>query len=434
MTSTAPGAPHTSRRRVLVVANDGLPYPGRPVSGSGLRAWGLGQGLLARGHDVAFAMPRVAAGGPVALASASEGGPLLYDDPELRDLVIGSGAEVVVFQHWPRVGVAMDLDVAVALDLHGPLMVESAFQRRPDLDLPEMARVKVDAFRRADFITCAGDQQRKYFLPWLMLAGGDPTCETIAWIPVSLPPEAPAHDSSPDEMSFVYGGMFLPWQDPSLGLTTLVGVLEKEQRGRLDFFGARHPQFEMSTGVFESLEARLAASDRVVVHGLRPRDELIEHYRHSWVAFDLMRRNNERELAFTSRTAEYLWCGLPVVYQDYGELSPLISDYEAGWVVDPDDGDGLADVLRGILAAPDEVARRGANAARLAHERLNWERSIDPLDEFCRSPVRTERDPALLVGRAFTGGGWPAVRGALRTTGAWGRIAPLRRVYRRLRR
>jgi hypothetical protein len=419
-------------RSVLVVANDGLPYPGCPVSGSGLRAWGLGQGLTARGHDVRFAMPAEAAAPGL---PNGEGGPLLYDGVGLREVIERTRPDVLVFQHWPRVGVADDLDVPVALDLHGPLMIEAAFQRRADEDRAELARVKTQAFRRADFISCAGEKQRQYFLPWLMLAGGDPTVESIEVIPVSLSPDVPEHVWESDEVNFVYGGMFLPWQDPSLGLATLVSVLESEGRGRLDFFGAPHPQFEMALGVFEDLEARLRRSSRVAVRGLRPRDELLDHYRRSYAALDLMRRNNERELAFTTRTVEYLWCGLPVVYHDYGELSSMISEYEAGWVTPADDVAGLEKIVRGILRDPEEVRRRSRNAQRLARERLNWDRTIEPLDAFCRHPERARRHgerPLLVDPREADA--LQAELDALTSTKTFRMLRPVRELYGRLRR
>lgn len=417
-------------RSVLVVANDGLPYPGCPVSGSGLRAWGLGQGLRARGHDVRFAMPRSAA---VAGLTDGDDGPVLYDDHDVRPAIDAVAADVLVFQHWPRLSAAADLDVPIALDLHGPLMIEAAFQRRPGNEEVALARAKLAAFRRADFISCAGEQQRKYFLPWLILAGGDPTTESIAAIPVSLPPDAPEHHWPSAEVNFVYGGMFLPWQDPTLGLTTLISVLESEGRGRLDFYGARHPQFDMDIGVFEDIETRLLTSPRVRVHGLRPRDELLDSYRQSYVALDLMRRNNERELAFTTRTVEYLWCGLPVVYHDYGELTPMIREYEAGWIADPEDATALESLLRGILDDPGEVKRRSANAQLLARERLNWERTIDPLDQFCQEPRRSVRasEGTLLVDRHALDAA-RAELDAITSTKSYRALEPLRHVYARL--
>jgi Glycosyl transferases group 1 len=420
-------------RSVLVVANDMLPYPGQPVSGSGLRAWGLGEGLRGGGHQVRYAMPASSAD---AGTPRGADGPLLYELHELRDLLVSAVPDVVVFQHWIGVGAAADVDVPVALDLHGPLMIETAFQRRPDVDPVELAKVKLDAFRRADFVTCAGAQQRFYFLAWLLLSGGDVTQDAISVIPVSLPPGSPEHEWPSQEVNFVYGGMFLPWQDPSLGLSTLVSVLESEGVGHVDFFGARHPMYpDMETPLLDVLERRLKESPRVTVHGLWPRDRLLEHYRTSYVALDLMRRNTERELAFTTRTAEYLWCGLPVIYNDYGELTSMIRDYEAGWIASPEDADTLRELLRKIVHDPAEIRRRSGNARRLARERLNWELTTDPLDNFCRNPVRRSRpeSSALVAGRRDA----DELRSqlvALRSTRSYRAIEPLRQAYGRLRR
>ncbi|MFL6242576.1 MAG: glycosyltransferase family 4 protein [Acidimicrobiia bacterium] len=436
MTSAVSG----SNRSVLVVANDMLPYPGQPVSGSGLRAWGLGEGLRGRGHDVRYAMPAASAN---AETPRGADGPLLYELPNLRDVLATAAPDIIVFQHWVGVGAAADLDVPVALDLHGPLMIETAFQRRPDIDPADLAKVKLDAFRRADFVTCAGAQQRFYFLAWLLLSGGDVTEDSISVIPVSLPPEAPRHEWPSQEVNFVYGGMFLPWQDPSVSLLTLVSVLESEDAGRLDFFGSRHPMYpDMETPLLDEVELRLKGSPRVSVRGLWPRDRLLEHYRKSYVALDLMARNTERELAFTTRTAEYLWCGLPVVYNDYGDLTPMIRDYEAGWIASPDDDDGLRALLRKIVHDPAEIRRRSANAQRLARERLSWARTTDPLDSFCRDPVRRRRSESstLVAGRPDADAlseQLVAVREqllALRSTRSFRAIEPARQAYGRLRR
>ena len=64
-------------------------------------------------------------------------------------------------------------------------------------------------------------------------------------------------------MTFVYGGMFLPWQDPALALDTLAETLEKRDTGRLQMFGGRHLFHAVDTGVFEPLIERLRANPRV---------------------------------------------------------------------------------------------------------------------------------------------------------------------------
>src|SRR5262249_47751093 len=161
-----------------------------------------------------------------------------------------------------------------------------------------------------------------------------------------------------EELTFIYGGVWLPWQDPTVGLLTLVEELDRRERGKLRLFGGKHPWIDVATGVFEPLLERVQTSEHVVVEGQLPHAELIRRYTQAHVAIDLMKRNPERELAVTSRTVEYLWCGLPVIYNDYSELSQLIAEYDAGWAIDPDDVAGIRRVLDEIFEHPETVARK----------------------------------------------------------------------------
>ena len=104
------------------------------------------------------------------------------------------------------------------------------------------------------------------------------------------------------------------------------------------------------------------------------------------VAWDLMPYNSERGMAFTSRTAEYLWAGLPVVHQRYAELSGHIAEYEAGWLVDPEDPVAIREVVHRIVSSPEEVRLRGRNAQALARDRLDWAKTIEPLGRFVCDP------------------------------------------------
>jgi hypothetical protein len=192
--------------------------------------------------------------------------------------------------------------------------------------------------------------------------------------------------SATGEVTFVYGGVFLPWQDPSVALETLVSTLEERNAGRLKLFGGKHPSIRIPPGKYQDLLPHLDRSPRVDLMGMIPRDALVETYLRSHVAIDVMARNPERELAFTTRTVEYLWCGLPVIYNNYAELADYIRDYDAGWTVDPLDANAIRSVIESILDNPDCIARKSINAQRLVRERLAWDRTIEPLDAFCREP------------------------------------------------
>jgi len=377
-------------RRILVVSGDILPLPGLPTTGAGLRAWGLGKGLEARGHEVIFSMPALYLDkGVVVPKSISDHA---WEIGGVQRVIRRAQPEVVVFCHWPSVQIPRKLDIPTVLDFHGPHLLEREMQgysRRP-ANIQE----KLAAIRKADFFVCAGEKQRLYFLSWLLAAGIDLSEDVIASVPVSLSPELPEHEWTDAEPTFVYGGVFLPWQDPFNGLEVLVETIIERERGMLKFFGGRHPGYADQIGNldrFDALEAQLRQSPRVRLEGMVEHARLIDEYRRAHVALDVMGRNPEREMAFTTRTVEYLWCGLPVIYHDYAELSGYIAEYQAGWVVDPEDRAAIRQAVEEALTCPEEVRRRGENAQRLVREQLTWDRAIEPLDAFCRAPW--QRDP-----------------------------------------
>ena len=110
-----------------------------------------------------------------------------------------------------------------------------------------------------------------------------------AAIPVSLAPDLPERHPD-DELSFVYGGVFLPWQDPTLGLSALVDVLNRRGYGKLYFYGGRHPVYPVDPGIFDRLLADLTQSPQVVAPGMVSHDDLIARYVRSHVAIDVMAR------------------------------------------------------------------------------------------------------------------------------------------------
>ena len=373
-------------QRILVISSDILPYPGLPTVGSGLRAWGIGQGLKSRGHEVIFSMPHAALAGREEMVPP-EVKALAWEHHTLRQVVTAVEPDAVVVCNWPVLALlpTENLNMPVILDQHGPHNLEREFQQFGNPE--ENARQKLNALRKADFFTCAGARQLDYFQAWLDQAGWteQQRRDLAGVIPFSLSADMPERQLN-EELTFVYGGVFLPWQDPSLGLSTLIQWMETQNCGKLYFFGGKHPVYPVNTGIFETLLAQIQDSPHVVAPGMVSHSELIENYRRAHVAFDVMKRNKERELAFTSRTVEYLWCGLPVIYHDYAELSDYIAEYEAGWLVDPTDPAAITAILNEIAAQPEQVIQRGKNAQRLVRERLSWDKTISPLDDFIRHP------------------------------------------------
>ncbi|WP_053226979.1 glycosyltransferase family 4 protein [Solirubrobacter soli] len=69
---------------------------------------------------------------------------------------------------------------------------------------------------------------------------------------------------------------------------------------------------------------------------------------------------------------EAMACGLPAIAVDAYGPAEIVDHGETGWLVEPDDISSLANALVEAVNRPGERRRRGANAARRAHDHYAW--------------------------------------------------------------
>ena len=69
---------------------------------------------------------------------------------------------------------------------------------------------------------------------------------------------------------------------------------------------------------------------------------------------------------------EAMACGIPAIAVDAYGPAEIVDHGETGWLVEPDDVVSLANALVEAVNRPSERRRRGANAAREAHDRYAW--------------------------------------------------------------
>jgi glycosyltransferase involved in cell wall biosynthesis len=388
---------------VLVLANSVVPLPGLPTNGGGLRAWTLARGLEAAGHTVTLLFPRhsldeqLVAIAPEARAAAL---PHTFAWAAINETIALAMPDVVVASSWILAGQIRACPVPLAVDLAGPLLLE--FLAQDPTKGAALAHLKTAALAEADYVTCAGERQRPYFAPWLLLGGFTPTdcVERLGVVPISCDPRQEPHAPPNAEPRFLFAGMTYAWQDPLRALRATLAAIERHGRGRLLIHAAFHPVHSQGAAWFDELRALVADHPRVTLGGVLPYDELRAAYRETDLALDLYAHTLERELAFNTRTVDFLHAGLPPLYADYAELSPLIRDYNAGFVVPPDDDAAIAAALDAAFTDPAGLAARGRAAQRLARERLAWDRTIAPLAAFCAAPTRRQRgalSPRALV-------------------------------------
>jgi len=365
--------------KALIFATDVLPCPGLPTSGTALRTFGFKSGFESQGCETRVCVPKMAFETTWSKASAelrlelAQFEPYLFDHLNSDHLVYDYQPDFVYCGHWPAAHFTKRPDCPVVIDLAGPHLLERFYQGSGDYAGGIIA--KLNALSSADYFIVSGNRQREYFTSFLIRAGIEELDQRIILAPMALPPICPTRTRiSGQEMKFLFAGIFLPWQDPSVGLKAVVSTLTRENKGLLRLIGGTHPTYPVPPGVYESLFESFKSSSRVSRSELLPLEKLNEEMLQSDVAVDLMAWNLERELAVTIRTTTYLASGLPVIYNNFSDLSELIDKYNAGWTVNPTDEVAIGKVVSEILANPDEVVRRSTNARHLAESEFAWDK------------------------------------------------------------
>ena len=85
-----------------------------------------------------------------------------------------------------------------------------------------------------------------------------------------------------------------------------------------------------------------------------------------------------------------------MITSNYFEISDVIMEYDAGWVVSPSEEGAIKRVVSEILEHREIVNKKGRNAQKLVGDKFVWGKGIEPLSKFCSSPFKHERKEIML--------------------------------------
>ena len=375
--------------KVFILSNDVVPSLGMPVAAPGLRAFGLAEGLRANGVKVKTLVTRgftdrqwLRFGRSVPHPTAPHAE--VVSARRLARYLETNAPAVVVLINSNQVDHLRPIrGVRYVLDFFAPKMLETLYQHGegyPRDELAALRRRKIQAIELADAFIVNGKKKLPYFLAWMLQADRDirslPVEVVNMCAPVSFSGEAGPVGSG---VRFAVAGYLQSWS--TLGSWVKVVERQLERPGmRLDLLLPWHwgGAAERSHESRADLD-RIERNGSVTTHGPMTFSEFQAFLSKIDVSIDLFQHNLEREYAMVTRSVISLACGVPVIHPPFTEVSPMIAEYDAGWLIDPPDTKALEDVISGILDDPDLVRRKKENARALASEVLDPAVAVKPL-------------------------------------------------------
>jgi GT2 family glycosyltransferase/glycosyltransferase involved in cell wall biosynthesis len=397
-----------ARRNVLVVTGD--PLSSR-MAGPAIRAFHIAE-TLAGEHDVRLYSTTSCA----------------IDDPRFE---CGSArpadlpkqvawADVVIFQGFllEQAPWIAETNKIIVVDLYDPIHIEQLEQTRGEELVARTQHVAATTgalnrqLARGDFFLCASERQRDFWLGQLAAMGrlnprtydADSTLESlVAVVPFGLPDATPVRTHSAirnripgignDDKVILWGGGIYNWFDPLSVIRAVAQLAERHPNVRLFFLGSKHPNPAVPA-------MRVAAETRALSDVLGLTDKFV-FFNEGWV--DYGDRQNylleadvgvsthfhhlETTFAFRTRILDYLWAGLPMVVTAGDAFGSLVADEGLGVRVPERDVSALVAALEHCLFDQEFAKQCQANIERIRPQ-FAWSRTLAPLVEFCRSPMR----------------------------------------------
>lgn len=370
--------------RVLVIANDVVPGFGVPVAAPGLRAAGLAAGLSAHGHDVSVAVPSgvldplFAVGRPAAIDGVS-----VVDPTQLMTLIESSKPDLVVFSNAnmtphlePRVGTRF------VFDMFAPKLLESLSSDDPGRSWQEMAFEKERGLALADEVWVNGKRKLGYALGWLIRPAVDAMRQTT-FGRASMVDDTLLENVHVVEMAVpLPDGVGIAIVEPNDSSPLRLGIAGYSQRWSA--LGRVHPAHSALVDAGHELHALLPAhwggpaehapanqlpSATVVHEGPLRFGEFCSFVQSMHAMVDVFEPSPERTFAMITRSAVALRLGVPLLHGVDSEVAPIIRDYDAGWVIEPEDVSAWRRAAD-ELGDPDVRARKRAGAERASIERF----------------------------------------------------------------
>jgi glycosyltransferase involved in cell wall biosynthesis len=306
----------------------------------------------------------------------------------------------------------------LVMDVYGPFLLENLHLFGDASITDRMAlhqrgvEVVLEQLEAADFLLCASERQRDYWLGALSMANrvnpytfsADSSLRSlIDVVPFGLPTEpskpsalaikgvVPGIDRG--DVVMLWTGGIWDWFDPLTAIEAVAKIEDEVPTLKLYFMGGRHPNPAIPPMIMARraeelardrglLNSRVFFNDRWV-----PYTERVNYLCDADVAISFHHEHIETRFSFRTRFLDCLWTGLPILATAGDVLSDAAAAEGAGLTVADGDVDAVAEAMRALATDPDRRESMRRRSLALA-QRYRWTTVAQPLLAYCGQPRR----------------------------------------------
>ena len=448
MVSESVNPSRSSGRNVLLILSDVV---GERMAGPGIRAWELAR-VLSQHFQVTLALP------PFLKVTETPPEPdfparlqVCQQTADLKhfvgqaDVIMTLGAVLRVYPFLAKTGKPLVVDAYDPFMLTGLQQHRAAPSEKRLAAHEEYRRAHLLALREADFVLCASEKQRDYWLGMLSAVGrlnpythdDDPRAgRLIGVVPFGLSDTPPRHlrqvlkgvypGIDAEDKVVLWSGGIWDWLDAETAIRAMARIAEDRSDIKLFFMGTDRPNPTVAKMAAVdhamALSRQLGLYERsVFFNGWVPYADRENFLLEADIGISLHRDVLETRFAFRTRLMDCLWAGLPVVATRGDVLGEELGRRGLGKLVTAGDEEAIAAAILELLDTPDLKEESAPRFAAAAAD-YRWQDVAKPLIAFCQNPrlapdrayietlptTLSPKGPWRLLGRAA----WAAIRGS----------------------
>ena len=340
-------------------------------------------------------------------------------DSNLRGLV--NWSDIIVFQGallstHPWIA---KTDKIIVADVYDPMHLENLEQQKNApkgirfVETLDLIAVMNEQVARADFLLCASEKQRDFWLGQMAAVGRlnpmtydrDKSLSTLIDVgPFGVQETPPVQNThgirgvipgiGMNDKVVLWGGGIYNWFDP-LTLIRAIGQISKQHLDiKLVFMGTQHPnphvpEMKMSFEARE-LSKKLGLDGKHVFfnEGWVPYDQRADFLLDADLGVSTHLDHLETAFSFRTRILDYLWAGLPIVATNGDTFEAIIESNGLGKTVAPGDVAALANALEDVLYSEETIGLVQERVTEYS-QRMRWNIALKPLVDFVVASQRS---------------------------------------------
>ncbi|MDM8527792.1 glycosyltransferase [Anaerolineales bacterium HSG24] len=438
--SAAGGKPALPVRRIHLISSQAV---GHHMAGPvAIRYWEFAR-VLSDQFEVRLIIPPMAVSGSMEIEDVkrkiSQKKHALYsielriceNNQQLKTAIQGADVLIVVGELLSVYPFLAETNIPLVVDLYVPFMVEGLQKYAHEPTVNRLTRhagyrgIHTRQLRAADFLLCASETLKDYWLGWLTALGRvnpytyqhDPTLHNLlAVVPFGLPANPPRPDKpvmkgihrliGPTDKVVLWGGGLWNWLDWETVIKAMRIVADQSAHIKLFFMGTKNPVVDKATDSNSTpshdavssaihLSQQLGLFNRqVIFNDWVPYSERHNYLLEADVGISLHRAHLETRFSFRTRMLDYIWAGLPIIATEGDVMSAEVARWQLGQVVRGGDVEQVAQAILSMTESPNH-SQQYQSYFEQARQQYQWEQVMQPLIQFCHAPYHAADKPFL---------------------------------------